>query len=132
MAGLTTKPLNRGAPKSLFVSISCPKGVLVIRPTGPRLAEREAVIIAAEARLAMGALGRALRGLVLDLTDVHMMSSFGLGMCIELRNSAHTAGAPAFLLGLSNELVDMFRLMKVDRLYTIVQSPAELARAMTA
>jgi anti-anti-sigma factor len=126
---------NRQDPcnmQSLFVTISCRDGVLTIKPAGPKLAEREAMIIAVDARRAVASLGKRLRRLVLDMSAVQVMSSFGLGMCIELRNSARLAGAATVLFGLTDELKRLFELMRVDHLYTIAQSPNELAVAMAA
>jgi anti-anti-sigma factor len=77
-------------------------------------------------------LGRRLRTLVIDLSDVQAMASFGLGVCIELRNGANTVGARTIMFGLNPEMAAMFRLMKVERLYTMVQSTDELARALAA
>jgi anti-anti-sigma regulatory factor len=51
-----------------------------------------------------------------------MMSSFGLGLCLEFRNSGLQVGASTILVGLSKELRDLFKMMKVDRLYTIADA----------
>jgi anti-anti-sigma factor len=126
-------PTPPGADRrSLFFSSSLKAGVLVIRPTGPNLGQREAAIINSEVRPMIEDLGKRLRTMVLDLSDVHGMASFGLGVCIELRNAAHAAKARTIVFGLNEELTAMFRLMKVERLYTIVQSTDELSSALAA
>ena len=68
-------------------------------------------------------LGNGMKGLVLDLADVKSMTSFGLGMCIELRNSAKACGATTAVVGISNELRELFKMMKVDRLFTMAAPP---------
>jgi anti-anti-sigma factor len=118
--------------RSTFVSITLDGGIMTIRPAGPTMSEREAVIISAEVNLALDAYGNSMRAFVLDLSDVQMMSSFGLGLCIELRNSAKAMRIPAVLFGLNPILGDLFKMMKVDRLYTIAQTPHELAKAIAA
>lgn len=116
--------------ESQFVAIHVKSGVLMVRPSGPSLAEREATIISADVRPVLAACGKSLRALVLDLSDVQMMSSFGLGMCIDLRNAANRSKALTIVYGLSQQLQDLFKMMKVERLYTIAQTPADLERAL--
>lgn len=118
--------------KSQFVTISIKGGVLMVRPAGPTLAEREAMIIAGDVRTMIAACGKSLRKLLLDVSDVRMMSSFGLGMCIDLRNIAHRGRAGTVLYGMSQELEQLIRMMKVERLYTIARSPQELVAALRA
>jgi anti-anti-sigma factor len=125
-------PTAAGGKRSLFFTHTLKGGVLTIRPAGPSLGQREAAILNSEVRPILDKLGSRLRALVIDLSDVQAMASFGLGVCIEFRNTAHAFKAPTIVFGLSDELAAMFRLMKVDRLYTIVRSTQDLARALAA
>jgi len=127
-----TSPRGANESRSTFVRITSKSGVLTVRPAGPSLAEREAVVIASEVRPAIASQGGGLRLLVLDLSDVTLMSSFGLGMCIELRNLAESAGASTVMFGLVPELVELFKMLKVDRLYTMAKTPEDLAKALAA
>ena len=88
------------------------------------------MIIASAGRPTIAHLGRRLRTLVLDCSDVEVISSFGLGMCIELRHAADAFGAFTIIYHLSKELIGLFKMMKVDRLYTIVQTPQALLRVL--
>jgi anti-anti-sigma factor len=124
--------LNDDRATSVFYRHEFKGGVLMVRPAGPNLGQREAVILNAEITAILKQLGARLRLLLLDLTDVQAMASFGLGVCIELRNVAQTRHAPTVVYGLNNDLAALFRLMKVERLYTIVHSPKELAKALAA
>lgn len=108
--------------RSLFVTTVYRGGVLTIRPAGPNLAEREAIIITSEVTPLFEQLAKGLRGLVLDLSDVKMMSSFGLGLCLEFRHTAMLVGASTIIVGMSQELRELFKMMKVDRLYTIADA----------
>lgn len=120
------------ASKSLFYYHDFKGGILTIRPTGPNLGQREAAILNSEVGALIANLGPKIKTLLLDLSDIQAMASFGLGVCIELRNAAHARGARTLAYGLSEELGALFRLMKVERLYTIVRSTKELSKALAA
>ena len=105
----TTRP-------SQFVSISIVGGILTVRPKGPSLGERETAIIRHEIHDAMDYLGPRLRKLVLDLTEVHTVSSFALGMLAETRHRARALGAKSLLYGAPRRLAGLLRSIKLDRL----------------
>lgn len=105
---------------------------MVLRPTGPKLGQRESGIVAEECRRAIAGYGAELRHVVIDLSDVRGMASLGLGLCIEMRNAARKQNASCILFGLGQELRDLFVLMKIDRLFTIAQSTGDLAQAVAA
>jgi anti-anti-sigma regulatory factor len=128
----TLKSRDVKPSRSAFFSIINKNGMLTLRPTGPSLTEREAIIISTEVKPIMERFGGGMRGLVLDLSEIKVMSSFGLGMCIELRNTAKTFNASTIILGLCEELTELFCMLKVDRLYTMVRNSKELAKAMAA
>jgi hypothetical protein len=50
----------------------------------------------------------------------------GLGMAVDIRNRASSAKFKPYLFGCSRALLDLFRMMKVDRLYTVVHGKDEL------
>jgi len=117
---------------SPFVHIRYRKGVMVLRFTGPKLGQRESGIVADECRRAIAGHGTDLRHVVIDLSDIRSMASLGLGLCIELRNAAHNQHVSCILFGLGPELRELFRLMKIDRLFTVADSADGLARAVAA
>jgi anti-anti-sigma factor len=117
---------SRRTAGSAFVTIRRRGSVVRATISGPRIGERESQIVAAEIHAAIEAAGGRMKHLVLDLADVRIMSSLGLGMCIDVRNAAKKRGADTVVIGLSHELADLFRMMKVDRLYAIVGSEEEL------
>ena len=131
--GVNRKRSTAAQSTSLFANMTFKGGTLQIQPSGPNLGEREAMIISREANAAFREHASSLRRFVLDLSSVQQMSSFGLGVCIELRNlAADTAGAPTIAYGLSSTLMDLFRMMRVDRLYTFASSADELEKALAA
>ena len=100
--------------------------VLTIKPAGPNVGQREAPIIDKDVKPLLAAAGTNLKGLVLDLSDVTFMSSMGLGTCIALRNEANSVGAKTALFGLRSELEDLFKMMRIHKLYQVQKNQAAL------
>jgi anti-anti-sigma factor len=117
---------------STFAHMRFECGVLTVRFVGPNVSEREASIVGREVTEALDVVADGLRVLVLDFRDVQMMSSIGVGMCIDSRNSAKRYRAQTVLYGLTAQLADLFRMMKLDRLYSIVESRSDLERLLSA
>jgi anti-anti-sigma factor len=126
------QPSHSSAAESSFLKLAYAGGVLVARLAGPSIGQREATIISRELSTALDAVGDRLRTLVLDMRNVQMMASMGLGMCIDARNRAGRSGAATVVYGLCPELAQLFRVMKVDRLYRIARDEAELSRMLAA
>jgi anti-anti-sigma factor len=118
--------------RSQFASIELKGSVLSAHIAGPIIGPREAPIVAGEVTNAMKSLGRPLRTLVLDFTDVQAVSSIGLGMCVDLCQQAKRLGGQTSAFGVTKELAEMLRLMKIDRLCRIVDSVDELNRVLAA
>ena len=125
---------GESAPQQLvcsqFVVTDYKKGVLTARLTGPHIGEREAQIIARELNAAIAAADAQFKALVLDMKAVRALSSLGLGMCIDVRNSAAARGGKTIMLRLGRELYELLRMMKMDRLYTLVHSREELKKLL--
>ena len=112
-----------------FVEISHPGGHLLARVVVPSVGQNEAPVVREQivAALATAVRGRAL---VIDLSQVSLLSSLGLGTCVDLRNAAEKAGLQPVVYGLNRHLVELFRLMRVERLFTILKTPQELERLL--
>jgi hypothetical protein len=119
------------AARSLFVSINNVRGVLHARVRGPNLSQREAPIVLNEVAGSIPQGRDSLRVLLLDLTEIEVMSSQGLA-CLELRRRAREAGARAVICGLCPRLLELFVMLKLDRLYTITRNEPDLRRALAA
>ena len=118
---------NRDQSLSQFVAIErYPRGVYA-RLACPSIGQREAPIIAGEISEAI-ANSHLPRGgaLVVDMSSVTMLTSMGLGMCIDLRRQAEAARLKPYLFGMSRQLLDVLRMMKIDRQYTVVYAKDEL------
>jgi len=115
-----------------FVCTSCRNGVLIVELAGPSIGTREAPIIAQEVTIELDANVDSIRMLLLDFTNVTILSSVGLEMCINLRNKAHAAGAATVLCGVNAQLDELMQMMKTDRLWQVVHDSDELSRALAA
>lgn len=117
--------------KSLFADQRFENSTLTVRLAGPNIGNREAPIISDEVLPSIDALGKGkwLRHVVVDLSQVSFMSSVGLGLCINIRNRAAATGSKAILYGLNAELKKVMMLMKIDRLFTVVEGRDALAKA---
>jgi anti-anti-sigma factor len=109
-----------------LVEITQKGDVLLIKPIGPSVGQREAPIIQDEAQPFIDDLGSDLKHIVLDLTTVSFMSSMGLGMCISFRNNAVAVKADAILFGLSADLHSLMSMMKIEKLYKIAKDQQHL------
>jgi anti-anti-sigma factor len=105
--------------RSLFVDVSFCNGTLNACIVGPRIGEREATIVANAVNAKIKEFGSKLTSLVLDFTDVQFVSSLGLGMCIDVRNTAENCNAETAIVGLTTHLKELFEMMRLDRLFTI-------------
>ncbi len=100
-----------------YVSTSVCNGDFHIHITSPRVGDHEASIIAAAVHRVLRSQGRSLKSMVLDVSSVQMMQSVGLGMCIDIRNTADAFGLQTTLVGLNGRLAEMLRMLKIDRLF---------------
>lgn len=123
--------MPEAAQQSLFAVITKQPGVVHARLVGPTIGAREVPIITDLVAPAIEkSAGGDLRWVVLDMSSVTFVNSMGLGMCIDFRNRANKAGAKTILYGMNQQLMDLFKMVKVDRLFTIVKDMAELAKYM--
>ena len=120
------------AGQSTFLETSFSGGVLTVRMAGPNLGQRETPIVAGELHRTLEQYRSRLHLVVLDMSDVKTMASLGLGLCIDARNTTNEFGARTVLYGLNEQLQELFTMMKVDRLFTMASTKAELHRTMAA
>lgn len=108
--------------KSQLVETIWDGAVLIARPAGPNIGQREAPLVAQEVDASIKSTGKGIKFMVLDLSGVQYMSSMGIGSCINMRNAAAAAGAKPILYGANKELRTLLAMMKIDKLFTIVDS----------
>ncbi len=108
--------------RSLFVDISMKNGIMNACIVGPKIGEREATVVANSINAQLKQYGNKVNSLVLDFSEVQFISSLGLGMCIDVRNTAEQSNAATSIVGLTIHLKELFELMRLDRLFKIESS----------
>ncbi len=111
---------------SEYVDVTTDGGVITARICNPNVEEHEALIILDRLRSAMEQTGSDLQAVVLDFGDVAFINSSGLAACIEVRNSAAAQGARTILYRPKDDISNVFRMVKVDRLYAFANDAQEL------
>ncbi|MHC4142132.1 MAG: STAS domain-containing protein [Planctomycetota bacterium] len=114
-----------------FVEISADGGVVTAKIVAPSVEERPANIILARTREAMEQIGDGLTNVVLDFGDVDFINSSGLAACLELRNGAAEKGARTILYQPRDDVLQVFTMVKVDRLFTTAHTAEELTSLVT-
>ncbi len=115
--------------RSLFVDITFSNGTMNACIVGPRIGEREASIVANAINGKLKEYGAKVNNLVLDFSEIQFISSLGLGMCIDVRNTAENCKAETAIVGLTNHLQELFELMRLDRLFEIASAKANFGSA---
>ncbi|MFO0783550.1 MAG: STAS domain-containing protein [Phycisphaerales bacterium] len=119
-------PPNR--KKTPLVEIAWDGPVVMIKPSGPNIGQRETPIIQEDINPYLKL--KTIKFMVLDLSGVAFMSSMGLSMCIAARNAAATAGAQPVLYGLNKDLRSLMAMMKMDKLYKVIDTQADLDKVL--
>lgn len=119
--------------RSAFLHLQTVRGHLLARILCPNVGQREVPIVAQEAGDAIVELGDDAKGrrFVLDLSDVGTLSSMGLGMCVDLGNRARHVGMKPTLFGAKPTLLELLRLMKIDRQFQLVADAQGLDRLLS-
>ena len=110
---------NTAKRKSLFVDMQYEHGVLTACIVGSRIGEREATVIANAINAKIRDYSTKVSSLVLDFSEVQFVSSLGLGMCIDVRNTAEQYKANTSIIGLTQHLTELFEMMRLDRLFDL-------------
>lgn len=101
-----------------IIAIDTREGITVGRITCPAIGEREAPIIQ---RDAVGAASGTGHRLVLDFTHVAMMGSLALGMLVTITKECKQKGGVVVLFGLNENLADVLRMSRLDKLLVIAK-----------
>lgn len=109
-----------------FVNVTVKHSVLRAKFVGPAVGQREAPIITEDVRAMIDRHGKSLRAVIVDLSDIRMLSSMGLGTCIDIRNRALRVKAKPILFGLQPDIAQLFSMMRIERLYAIANSEDDL------
>jgi len=114
------------------VAISSKDGVVTARLGAGPVETRQAAMLLDRVKPALESAGTGLRLVVLDFGVVDFINSSGLAACVELRNAADAAGAPTVIHRPSTAVEDLFRMVKLDRLYEFTRDDDDLRRLLPA
>ncbi len=123
---LAAAPDSMDKSPSEYVDVTTDGGVITARICKPNVEEHEASIILDRLRAAMKQTGSDLQAVVLDFGEVTFINSSGLAACIEVRNGAAAQGARTILYRPREDVSNLFKMVKVDRLYAFAQDAKEL------
>lgn len=118
-------------PEEQFVEFTHPHGHLVARIMVPSVGQAEAPVVREQiaAHMARTPAGYCF---VLDVSQVSLLSSLGLGVCVDLQNLAKKSGLRPILFGMNRHLEDLFALMRIDRLFQVARTSQELDQLLAS
>ncbi len=120
-------PSTSGTSTSTWTNVRVKNKHTIVRFEAPSIGPREAAVMATEVSRAITDATKG-KCLVIDLSRTNSLSSMGLGLCVDIRNRAVDAGLRPILTGMNVQLAELFRMMRVERLFTVASSAAELER----
>ncbi len=107
-------------------------GVVTARIIGPAIEEHRGKAIVETVGRAIDEAGESVRALVLDFGSVTFINSSGLSCCIQLCNGLREKGIRMIAYRPNEKLIEIFREMKLDSLFDVVDSPGGLAAVLAA
>lgn len=88
---------------------------VVVRPAGDVVAAS----VPALRSTMQGVVGKGARELVVDLANVEMVDSTGIGLLISAHNSLHKLGGRLAVIHVSSEILDLFRTMRIHQHFSV-------------
>ena len=70
-------------------------------------------------------ISRGARQMTIDFADVAMVDSTGLGLLISAHNSISKAGGQLAVVRVSDEILELFRSMRIHQHFSVTQNDAE-------
>lgn len=95
----------------------------VVQDNGKVIITPDVDIVASQAQPLSATLGKEIEHgtthIVVDLQHVEMVDSFGVGIFISTQNSLQAQGGKLTVMNVSEDLLHLFRLMRLDKHFTI-------------
>jgi anti-anti-sigma factor len=113
-------------PTDSFVQVTSDGGVVTVRIVASSVEENAAQAMLMRTQEAMDQVGGGLTDVVLDFGGVDFINSSGLGVCFELHNDVAARGARIILYQPTAAVMQLFMMVKVESLFTIVHTNEEL------
>ena len=107
-------------------------GVVTARIIGPAVEEHRGKAIVETIFRTIDEAAESVRVLVLDFGNVTFINSSGISCCIQLRNGVKEKGIRTIVYRLNDKLCDIFREMKLEKMFEVVDTPSDLAAVLAA
>jgi anti-anti-sigma factor len=88
----------------------------VVRPDGDSIVAASLPELRSKIRAIVG---EGVRELVVDLTDVHMVDSSGIGLLISAHNSLRKVGGSLAVIHVSQEILELFQTMRMHQHFSV-------------
>ena len=104
---------------SLHTRADHTEGLALVCITCESITEREARIVTDEV---LGHASAANHRVALDMEPVHMLASAGIGAVISIHKECAGAGGRMVVFNLNPQLLEVLKLTRLDKLFTIAKS----------
>ena len=112
------------------IDVTTADGVVTARIIAATVEEHNAATVLEALREAIDQVGGKLTQVVLDLGSVTFVNSSGLSVFIEIRTLADEHGAATVIYRVTEEVDRLFKMLRIDRLYTFVDSAEALSELL--
>jgi anti-anti-sigma regulatory factor len=119
-------------PTTESVIFTSDAGVVTATIVASNVEENAAHAILIGTQDAMDRVGGDLTDVVLDFGRVELINSSGLGVCFEIRNDASGRGARVILYRPTDTVMQLFMIVNMESLFTIVHNEEDLQRLVTS
>jgi anti-sigma B factor antagonist len=99
-----------------MIAVTREDNKVVVRPDGDSIVAASIPELRSKMR---GIVEEGVRELVVDLTDVHMVDSSGIGLLISAYNSLRKVGGQLAVIHASAEILDLFQTMRVHQHFSV-------------
>jgi anti-anti-sigma factor len=113
-------------PTDSFVEVTSDGGVVTARIVASSVEENAGHAMLIRTQEVMDQVGGGLTDVVLDFGGVEFINSSGLGVCFELHNDVASRGARVILYQPTSAVMQLFMMVNVESLFTIVHTNEEL------
>lgn len=99
-----------------MITVDRKDNVATIRPGGEEVVA--ATVPELRARM-QDAVTKGAQELVLDLSNVQIVDSSGIGLLISAHNSLHKVGGKLSVIHASKDIMDLFRMMRIHQHFSV-------------
>lgn len=114
-------------PDAAIVSLSPQKSYLLAKVVSEKVGAREAEVIEADVKTAASACKWKI---LVNLSDVTMLASMGLGMLVNLHKQCAANGGKLIVCSVRPDIMEVLRITHLQRVLKIVDTPEAGAKAL--